>query len=575
MGAAGAIALLPEIACTRMSDLRFPSVPAAFASAAPARRDADSRADGSFAMALDEVAAANDAVPVRAGSEPAPGPTGPGEPIVTDAAAEPAEPVQTSESVGAVSPGLAAQLPLAVALIAPLVPAVPDNAMGTDSPLPETGSATASPPAPVAAGEDVGPAPAAPPPPSGPLPLDPGTTGSTPAGQTASASAPPVTAAGLATSTKGNAAGGPAPALNEVTGASGTGNDLAADALRSGQALAADQAARADDAALASLVAEAERATRGRSVPGTVSAPPLQTAAPATTLPVADPKTVEGNDSDGPDAFVAAGTDLPLEERPSASLAAPMAEGPRTRDVIDRASAGRPGGSSETPVAQPETGTSSTEARTPAASLVVTSVARPALAPVADGTSGPLNAVEPADAPSPLLAPTDVSASEARAAEAVETLSLSTTSRASIETTAQIAAQIVRKLEGRSTRFEMALTPEGLGQVDVSLDIDADGKLAARLAFDNPLAATELRGRVDELRRQLQEAGFTVADDALSFSQRDASAGQGGQFDRRPDARNARAFGAASRISAEADLAATPPRWMSLTLTPDRVDMKV
>lgn len=166
---------------------------------------------------------------------------------------------------------------------------------------------------------------------------------------------------------------------------------------------------------------------------------------------------------------------------------------------------------------------------------------------------------------------------EARPVETAVSQVLSTLSHATIETTAQIAAQIVRKLEGRSTRFEMALTPEGLGQVDVSLDIDADGKLAARMAFDNPLAATELRGRVDELRRQLQDAGFTVADDALSFAERDASAGQqgGSAFDRQPDPRNARAFGAASRLQAEADRMATPAAWIPLTLTPDRVDMKV
>lgn len=166
---------------------------------------------------------------------------------------------------------------------------------------------------------------------------------------------------------------------------------------------------------------------------------------------------------------------------------------------------------------------------------------------------------------------------EARPAETGVSQALSTLSRATIETTAQIAAQIVRRLEGRSTRFEMALTPEGLGQVDVSLDIDADGKLIARMAFDNPLAATELRGRADELRRQLQDAGFTVADDALSFAERDASAGQqgGSAFDRRPDPRNARAFGAASRLEADADRLLTPGRWIPLTLTPDRVDMKV
>lgn len=150
---------------------------------------------------------------------------------------------------------------------------------------------------------------------------------------------------------------------------------------------------------------------------------------------------------------------------------------------------------------------------------------------------------------------------------------LSGLSRATIETTAQIAAQITRKLEGRSTRFEMALTPEGLGRVDVSLDIDADGQLAARLAFDNPIAAMDLRGRVDELRRQLEDQGFKLADDALQFTNRDPQ-GRGDGF----DGRRERAFARSNRLADDADLEVSAPvagRWMSLSLTPDRVDLKV
>lgn len=156
----------------------------------------------------------------------------------------------------------------------------------------------------------------------------------------------------------------------------------------------------------------------------------------------------------------------------------------------------------------------------------------------------------------------------------LQDLTLSTLARATIETTAQLSAQIVRKLEGRYTRFELALTPEGLGRVDVSLDIDADGQLAARLAFDNPAAAIDLRGRADELRRQLEDAGFRVASDGLDFAERDASSGGG--FDRGQNQHGNRAFAGASRLAAQADdTVAVPSSWIKLNLTPRGVDMKV
>ncbi len=185
---------------------------------------------------------------------------------------------------------------------------------------------------------------------------------------------------------------------------------------------------------------------------------------------------------------------------------------------------------------------------------------RPVAAPLPDSAA----------APTPLAAPAAGNTSAAALAANVSA-SLSTLSHTAIEATAQIAAQITRRLEGRSTRFEMALSPEGLGRVDVSLDIDADGQLSARLAFDNPLAATDLRGRADELRRQLEDAGFTLARDALDFAERDASSsGQG--FDRR----QGRAFAEASRRNDDADAAIpAPAAWISLSLTPQGVDMKV
>lgn len=197
-------------------------------------------------------------------------------------------------------------------------------------------------------------------------------------------------------------------------------------------------------------------------------------------------------------------------------------------------------------------------------------------APTAETTAiiaSPEMAVD-SSAASSAAAPTDTQSAQ-QAVAPDRSVGLSTLSRATVETTAQLAAQIARKLEGRSTRFDMVLTPEDLGRVDVSLEIGKDGQLSARLAFDNPAAAADLKGRADELRRQLQEAGFQVAGDALDFSQRDPSAGDGGAFERQQQ-RNA-LFAGGSRLAAQADMPIVPApvAWIKHSQTPDRVDLKV
>jgi flagellar hook-length control protein FliK len=143
-------------------------------------------------------------------------------------------------------------------------------------------------------------------------------------------------------------------------------------------------------------------------------------------------------------------------------------------------------------------------------------------------------------------------------------------SRVAHATIADLSAQIVRRLEGKFTRFDMALTPEDLGRVDVSLEMGEDGSLTARLAFDTPAAAAEMRSRADELRRQLEQAGFQLAKDSLEFSQRDGSSGRHEGFERR----SGRAFAAARDLADQVEAA---PIHLALSLNPthDRVDVKV
>lgn len=301
-------------------------------------------------------------------------------------------------------------------------------------------------------------------------------------------------------------------------------------------------AADAADAAL--LAAAAETATDD-----TQTLPPAAADKPAATTPA-----------------------LPQVQPPAPAPLKPASERTgRAADALTRdGSDARVSG--DNPVTPATTGASASAAPAPASGKTPAETAA-----LLSATSSPSADVDPSSdvASDAATASLDTARTQAEAA-VTHDASLSTLSRATIDATAQIAAQIIRKLDGKSTRFEMALTPDDLGRVDVKLEIDAEGRLAARMAFDNPAAAADLRGRADELRRQLQDAGFHVPDDAFEFAERDSgsSAFDRGSSDHNDNQRQNRAFSAASRLNAETDVA-QPPRWTTLSLRPSGVDLKV
>jgi hypothetical protein len=88
----------------------------------------------------------------------------------------------------------------------------------------------------------------------------------------------------------------------------------------------------------------------------------------------------------------------------------------------------------------------------------------------------------------------------------------------------RLADQIAGRALAKTTHFDIALEPVGLAKVDVHLRIAHDGALTAALSFDQPAAAAELKSRAGELQQALQQAGFDLAEGALSFD----IAGQGG-----------------------------------------------
>ncbi|MCW5760441.1 MAG: flagellar hook-length control protein FliK, partial [Phenylobacterium sp.] len=100
------------------------------------------------------------------------------------------------------------------------------------------------------------------------------------------------------------------------------------------------------------------------------------------------------------------------------------------------------------------------------------------------------------------------------------------TVRGAPETVANLAAQIIRKLDARTTRFDLELDPQGLGRVDVRVEIGAHGKMTASMVFENPQAAHELKARAAELQRTLEQAGFDLSG-GLSFDVADQGRQQG------------------------------------------------
>ncbi|WP_326970150.1 flagellar hook-length control protein FliK [Brevundimonas bullata] len=326
--------------------------------------------------------------------------------------------------------------------------------------------------------------------------------------------------------------------------------------------------------AAAPAATPAPRPTAAAAQPAVSASPASQTTEPAPAAPTAD----AAQPAEQIIATAAASASSEAEPEPAPQTPPPATTAPApARNGSARLDDRRSNAATANAPAEARTDTGGARSILPTSTPSAAASTAPVVAALSEAAAAP---VLPADA-APLDGQADLAPSQqildaqSAAPTAPRDLGLSQLSRATVETTVQLAAQILKKLEGRSTRFDMALTPEGLGRVDVSLEIDSDGRLAARLAFDNPAAATDMRARADELRRQLQDAGFHLTQDSLEFSDRNPSSGfsGGGAFDRAPDRR---AFAGAARLAAQADSVLPPPNaWTSLSMTPDRVDMKV
>ena len=172
-----------------------------------------------------------------------------------------------------------------------------------------------------------------------------------------------------------------------------------------------------------------------------------------------------------------------------------------------------------------------------------TRLAEQAQAKAATAGAGPANFTSAAAADTPAAATLATAPIQQAAATAAASANAASPApvRGAPETVAHMAAQIIQRLDGQSTRFDLALTPDHLGRVDVRIEIDRKGALTARMSFDTPEAAQHLGTRHAELRAALEGAGFDLAEGALSFDVGAERGGQGSAF-AEPDSSPSRLF---------------------------------
>lgn len=148
--------------------------------------------------------------------------------------------------------------------------------------------------------------------------------------------------------------------------------------------------------------------------------------------------------------------------------------------------------------------------------------------PIAAATSGGDEAAPqeaPKDSSGPAFAQTDPNNQAPTVATPAAMHAAAVAVRGAPQTVANLAAQIVKKLESKTTRFDVQLDPAGLGKVDVRVEIGAQGRITAALACHTAQGAEALRARSGELQQALEQAGFDVSG-GLSF---EMAGGQGGQ----------------------------------------------
>jgi Meckel syndrome type 1 protein len=114
------------------------------------------------------------------------------------------------------------------------------------------------------------------------------------------------------------------------------------------------------------------------------------------------------------------------------------------------------------------------------------------------------------------------------------------------QTITRLVSQIVETAQGPASQFNLTLHPAELGGVQVKIQVDRHGTVSASMTFDNPQAAADLKAHSADLKAALNQAGFDVSDDGLSFNLSGQGQQNAGNSDPDASAWAGRAFRAAA-----------------------------
>jgi Meckel syndrome type 1 protein len=205
------------------------------------------------------------------------------------------------------------------------------------------------------------------------------------------------------------------------------------------------------------------------------------------------------------------------QDQPAQS--APLSAGGAKTGTVGRSAGGAPsaGGASQTPAAGPALGAGT--AITLAGSADAHASVAQAGAKTAGGNGDPApQAGDNAPGSSATAAQPDASTLAVPLQAQTGAAGQAAQPRADAGTLSRLSAQIVQAVGGGKSSFDLTLHPDGLGDVQVKVSVDRNGAVTAHMTFSNPQAAADLGAQVGDLKQALAQAGFSVADNGLSFN---------------------------------------------------------